>query len=378
MLTRTASPQRNLQLGQLAGLLTDQSARALDVIAGSGAIRADGGRLILDGTEPALAPGGVTMTTGSYAVSDVADGQLAGKLGIPLPYLRRMHADAVDLYDANVNGWLARTDRRFLIRVLRGGTGSGVVRAVLSDKYSRIDHLDVLMAALDGIRGSGVPVVIDGADLSERRMSVRVYSPDVQAMAPQLLAGYRSPFDGRPGADLPVVWGGFLISNSETGFGAFTIAPRLHVQVCSNGLVMNASALRRTHLGSRHDADDGVITWSQATTAKTLELITSRTHDAVAAYLDAGYVTRMIRDLETVSGTPVTDPDTTISIIASKLRFTDDHQRAILAHFTAGGAMSAGGILHAVTSIAQTLDDADAAHDLEAAAIPAMHLAASL
>ena len=217
MLTRTASPQRNLQLGQLAGLLTDQSARALDVIAGSGAIRADGGRLILDGTEPALQRDGVTMTTGSYAVNDVADGQLADKLGIPLPYLRRMHADAVDLYDANVNGWLARTDRRFLIRVLRGGNGSGVVRAVLSDKYSRIDHLDVLMAALDGIRGSGVPVVIDGADLSERRMSVRVYSPDVQAMAPRLLAGYRSPFDGRPGADLPVVWGGFLISNSETG-----------------------------------------------------------------------------------------------------------------------------------------------------------------
>ena len=378
MLTRTASPQRNLQLDQLAGLLTDQSARALDVIAGSGAIRADGGRLILDGTEPALAPDGVTMTTGSYAVNDVADGQIADKLGIPLPYLRRIHADAVDLYDANVNGWLARTDRRFLIRVLRGGNGSGVVRAVLSDKYSRIDHLDVLMAALDGIRDSGVPVVIDGADLSERRMSVRVYSPDVQAMAPRLLAGYRSPFDGRPGADLPVVWGGFLISNSETGFGAFTIAPRLHVQVCSNGLVMNASALRRTHLGSAHDGDDGVVTWSQATTTKILELITSRTRDAVAAYLDAGYVTRMIRDLETVSGTPVTDPDTTISIIASKLRFTDDHQRAILAHFTAGGAMSAGGILHAVTSVAQTLDDADAAHDLEAAAIPAMHLAASL
>ena len=57
------------------------------------------------------------------------------------------------------------------------------------------------MAALDGIRGSGVPVVIDGADLSERRMSIRVYSPAVHAMAPQLLAGYRSPFDGRPGAE---------------------------------------------------------------------------------------------------------------------------------------------------------------------------------
>ncbi len=49
-------------------------------------------------------------------------GQLADKLGIPLPDLHRMHADAVDLYDANVNGWLARTDRRFLIRVLAAAT----------------------------------------------------------------------------------------------------------------------------------------------------------------------------------------------------------------------------------------------------------------
>jgi hypothetical protein len=145
MLTRTASPQRNLELGQLAGLLKDQSARALDVIAGTGAIRADRGRLILDGTEPALRPDGVTMTTGSYAASDVADGQLADKLGIPLPYLRRMHADAVDLYDGNVIGWLARTDRRFLIRVLRAagyswaeiGARLGITRQAAQQRWGR-------------------------------------------------------------------------------------------------------------------------------------------------------------------------------------------------------------------------------------------------
>ena len=91
MLTRTDSPQRNLQLDQLAGRLKDQSARALDVIAGTGAIRAESGRLILDGTAPALRPDGVTMTTGTYAVSDVADGQLADKLGITAAYLRRIH-----------------------------------------------------------------------------------------------------------------------------------------------------------------------------------------------------------------------------------------------------------------------------------------------
>jgi hypothetical protein len=95
------------------------------------------------------------------------------------------------------------------------------------------------MAALDGIRQTGVPVTVDGCDVTDRRMHLRLYSPAVQAMAPHLLANYRSPFDGRAGADLPVVWGGFLITNSETGCGAFTITPRLMVQVCRNGLVID-------------------------------------------------------------------------------------------------------------------------------------------
>jgi len=34
--------------------------------------------------------------------------------------------------------------------------------------------------------------------------------------------------------------------------------------------------------------------------------------------------------------------------------------------------------MHAVTSVAQTLTDADAAHELESTAVQAMHLAASL
>ena len=377
MPTLAISERRNIELDQLASLLQDQSTRRLDVIAGAGAIRASGGHLVLDGTEPQLGPDGVSMTTGTYAVNDIANTGLAEKLGIPTAYIRRLHTDFVDLYDDNVNGWLSRTDRRFLVRVLRNDSGSGVTRAFLSDRYSRIDNLDVLMAALDGIRRSGIQVQVDGCDLTDRRMFVRVYSPEVQAMAPQLLGNYRSPFDGRAGADLPAVWGGFLITNSETGCGAFTITPRLVVQVCRNGMVMNQNALRRTHLGGRH-ADDGVIEWSDETNTKTLELITARSRDAVAAYLDTDYVTRMVRELEAVAGKPVTDPDTTIKVVAQRLRLSDDAQRDILAHFIRGADLSAGGVMHAVTSVAQTLTDADAAHDMETTAVQAMHIAAAI
>ena len=372
------APGRNLDLDHLATLLRETSTRALDVIAGTAAIRADHGRLVLDGTEPVLGSDGVTMTAGSYSLNDVATTGLADKLGIPLAYLRRMHTDAVDLFDANVNGWLARMNRRLLVRVLRDDHGGGVVRAVVSDKYARIDNLDVLIAALDGIRASGAQVQVEGCDLTDRRMYIRVAAPGVQALAPGLLANYRSPFSGQAGRDLPVVWAGFVISNSEVGCGAFSIAPRSVVRVCRNGAVMTAHGMRRTHLGSRQDATEGVITWSHATTAKALELITSRTTDAVGAYLDPDYLQGMVRELEAAAGVPVTDPDTTIKTVATKLKYTDDTARAILAHFITGADLSAGGVMHAVTSVAQTLPDADAAHEMESTAIQAMHLAAAV
>jgi hypothetical protein len=140
--TRASAPGRNMDLQHLADLLREQSIRALDVIAGTGAIHAEHGHLVLDGTEPVLGPDGVTMTAGSYALNDVALAGVADKLNIPLAYLRRMREQALDLFDTNINGWLARMDRRLLIRVLRDEAGSGVARAVLSDRYAKIDNLD--------------------------------------------------------------------------------------------------------------------------------------------------------------------------------------------------------------------------------------------
>ena len=64
-------------------------------------------------------------------------------------------------------------------------------------------------------------------------------------LAPALLAGYRTPFTGAAGADNPVVFAGFVITNSETGCGAFTLTPRLVVQVCRNGMTITRDAHAR-------------------------------------------------------------------------------------------------------------------------------------
>jgi len=97
-----------------------------------------------------------------------------------------------------------------------------------------------------------------------------------------------------------VVFSGFVISNSETGCGAFTLTPRLVVQVCRNGMTITKDAVRTVHLGER--LDEGPVTWSGNTQDKTLALITARTTDAVATFLDPAYVQATVRAIERDAG----------------------------------------------------------------------------
>ena len=369
---------RNVTLADLAGLLREQQARKVDVVAPASAIRARNGQLVIDSADPVLGPDGVTMTTGTYTPTEVCDQGLADKFGIPAQYLRRTREQRPALYDVNVNGWLDADPRKFLIRCLRPTTGSGpgAARAFLSDGFRRIDNLDVLLAALDGVRDAGVPVEIDGCDLTERKMYVRVVCQQVATLAPALLADYRSPFTGAAGADNPTVFAGFVISNSETGCGAFSLIPRLVVQVCRNGLTVARDAIRAVRLGER--LDPGVVTWSGNTLDKTLALITARTTDAVSTLLDPRYADRVIRTIAEQAGRPIADPQQAVQTVSARLRFSDAQQADILAHFIRGGDLTAGGILHAVTSAAQAQTDADNAHDMEAAGLRALEIASTL
>ena len=224
--TLAVAPNRHIGMNTLITTLRDQHTRSVDVIAGAATLHADNGNLIIPRTAPILTSTGVDMAAGSFSLSDVALEGMGAKLDIPVPYLRRMARENVPLLDDNINSWLQRDDRRFLVRCLRHtpDSGEGTARAFLSDRYLRIDNLNVVMAAIKGIEKARVAVQIASCDLTDRLMYVRFVSPDVQVMAPQLLRNYRSSFDGRRGSDLPFISGGFLLNNSETGFHINTLA----------------------------------------------------------------------------------------------------------------------------------------------------------
>jgi hypothetical protein len=146
--------------------------------------------------------------------------------------------------------------------------------------------------------------------------------------------------------------------------------------VCDNGMTITRDATRAIHLGER--LEEGVVTWSGNTLDKVLALITAKTTDSITAFLSTAYVERAVREMEKQAGHPVADPQQVVETVSARLRFTEEQQRGILEHFIRGGDLTAGGVMHAVTSAAQIQDDADTAHEMESLALRALDLAATL
>ncbi len=81
--------------------------------------------------------------------------QVSDKLGIPGRYYERLRNEALDMLDYNVSEWLNRKPSNYFLRTFASKDGDyGIARAFLSDRFKVIDHLDILLTALEAIRQS--------------------------------------------------------------------------------------------------------------------------------------------------------------------------------------------------------------------------------
>ncbi|MEE1737078.1 DUF932 domain-containing protein [Streptomyces sp. BE147] len=368
---------RNASLDDMVSLLKAQQDSKIDIVTSAAALRMEEGMLRVAGDLHLLDENGVGRAEATLLPTEVFDEQAGAKLLIPVGYLKRTRREHVGLYDANINGWLGSApERMFMVRTLQDRScGTGVARALMSDRYKVMDNLDVLAAALQGIRQAGHPVEAPVCDLSDRRMYVRIEAPQIAVAAREMLKDYRSPFSGQSGAELPTVHAGLVISNSEVGCGRVSITPRAVFEVCSNGLTITKDTMQAVHVGAK--LDEGTIDWSVPTQTKELELITSKTADAVAHFLSHNYVEQVIDDLTKQATTEIRDPGATVKEVTKQLGIPAETADAIFRHFIKGGQTTAGGVMQAFTSVAQTVKDADAAHTLESKALEALALAAS-
>ena len=181
-------------------------------------------------------------------------------------------------------------------------------------------------------------------------MYVRFIAPEIVKSAPELLKKYKVP-NGRNDDGGFGVCSGFILSNSETGHATFTIAPRLTVLACSNGMIFHKDKIAERHLGTKMDV--GTFDWSEDTRQKELELIQCQVKDAVNAYLSTEYLGNVLNEIS-LKGSKILDhPVDAIQNISLSLGFSEERKNELLSYFVQGGDTTDFGAVQSLTYLAQ-------------------------
>lgn len=281
-----------------------------------------------------------------YGVTALARRQLAEKLKIPFVYFERMRTEQPVLLDHNVNTWLQNDTERRMIRTLDGN-----VRAVLSERYRRLDNFDLAESVLPVLQR--LPEVrFESMELTETKMYLKCVTPQLrQEIAPG-----------------DVVQAGVVISNSEVGQGLLTVQPLIYRLVCSNGLIVSDRSLRKTHVGrSIGGEDEGLTVFKEDTLCADDKAFFLRVRDVVEAAISEASFRAATQKFQRTQGIPlVGDPVKTVEVLAQRYVLNDTERSGVLRHLVTGGDLSGYGLVNAVTHFSQEVEDYDRASEFEA------------
>lgn len=285
----------------------------------------------------------------NLSILDCCHSQFSSRLDIPKRYYDRMLSDEYNhpLLDANVTHWLqSKGDVNYLLRTfIDKEQKTGIARAVLSNRYNILDNYDVMLATLDAIKESGINVQIESGDITDTKFFMRFICPDIELEAPELLKNYRLPTGEKGGNG---IISGFVISNSETGNGKFSISPRAVVLACKNGMIFKDDSYQKTHLGSKME-EFSSIDWSEETRQKNYELVCSQVKDAIKYYASKEFLGAKIHELTEKGNKELENPIETIKNVSKHLSISEEKEKNILNYFIKSGDTNAFGVVQAVT-----------------------------
>lgn len=199
-----------LTIQQMAQELLRQSKAKQDYLVNTGSLSLS---VTSDAPQLRVTENGLDKIT-PLDIRQTAHRQLGTYLGIPQKYYELMRTDAPELLAYNANYWFSQKNE---LRTLR--TMDGCARAFLSNRYRRIDNLDIASVTLPVI-GELPEARFVSTQITDDFMYIKVVNPRLQA-------------DVVPG---DVVQAGVIISNSETGLGSVKVecypnTPAIKVQL---------------------------------------------------------------------------------------------------------------------------------------------------
>lgn len=291
----------------------------------------------------------IRVTTGSdilsYAVSEVAHRQIAERLNIPFKYYERLRREYPELLDKNINGWLERNPEKRMLRTL-----DGKLRAFLSDRYRRLDNLELVDHVMPVIAEmKGCEVI--SCDITETHLYLKIIN---RTMKSEIVPG-------------DVVQAGFVISNSEIGLGALKVEPLLYRLICKNGMISKDFTHKKYHTGKQvDDTDNAYELYSDATLEADDKAYFLKVQDIVRAAVDEAKFSLTVDKMRAAMNIQTGgNPVETVEILGDRYLLNKNERGSILRHFIMGNDYSHYGLVNAVTRSSQDVPDYNRATELE-------------
>lgn len=280
-----------------------------------------------------------------YGLSELAHQQIASRLQIPYRYYQKMQKEQPQLLDENVNTWFRYAPERRMVRIMDGS-----VRAFLSDRYRRLDNLELCSAVLPVIHEMN-GVEIASCEVTPSHMYLKVINRKMKA---EVALG-------------DVVQAGFVISNSEVGLGSLRVEPLVYRLVCRNGLIAKDFMQKKYHVGKQvTGGDEAYELYSEETLMQDDRAFFMKVQDTVRCAVDEAKFMLTVNKMKEAMDIPLgKDPVQEVEELADRFMLTQNERGDVLRQLFIGGDNSRYGLMNAVTAAARIASDYERATELE-------------
>ena len=229
----------NNTLSKLLEKVKDQAARSADYLAPTNDLQKI---TSVEGKPQMVIEANHGDNTKIFNINDTAFGQIATHAGIDTRTARRLQASYPKEFDNLTNAiWHKENTRRMVRTHLDYDVQiDGTVRAFVSDKFKTFDNVNLLQTTLPQLMESDAQFQVVSADLSEKRMYLRLKSLDQTGTGANV---------GDHMAN------GIGFGNSEVGAGSVLVYQMFWTLACLNGM-QTENKSRSSHITSARDGDD--------------------------------------------------------------------------------------------------------------------------
>jgi len=282
-----------------------------------------------------------------FSISPLAHRQIGEHVGIPKAYYDRMMETQPELLAQNVNTWFTANGKRRLVRLL-----DNHMRSFLSDRYQRIDNLEVAQTVLPILMSTpGLEVV--SSEITESRLYIKAINRKNTLEVKSRRVG-------------DFVQSGVMISNSEVGLGALTVKPFFEYLICTNGMVRDKDSMRRAHLGRQIEGDNVSQFLTDETRKAEDHAVLLKVRDVMAAAMDPDAFRAALDAMQAITEDKIEgNPVAAVEELRSTFALSDAEGNSILRHLIEGADLTRYGLMNAMTRASQDVDSYDRATEME-------------